>query len=355
MKIGIFALAGVPFHANSLLERALGGTETGVIKLAESLYKLGHQVVVLTNHPNPPPSEPLYLKHSAIPHLGELDVLIAVRNWLTAITYPKAKIKCLWTGDNHDQPVSFGIGDNRVIAGIDQLLVVSNWHKQTFCDNSGFPESKTFVLKNGIDPSRFEIDSKKHPKRLIYSSAPFRGLKLMPEIFEKILSKHPDAEFKVFSGETLYPLDSFSIKEYQLCKERLSKLKNCIVSEPITQVELAKEMKAASILAYPNTFEETSCITAIEAMAAGCVPITSSLGALPETIADAGCLIADKPGTVEFIENFVEKICYLFENKNELDKLAIAAMKRSKELTWEKSAVNLTQKLEELLAEKLGK
>ena len=96
----------------------------------------------------------------------------------------------------------------------------------------------------------------------------------------------------------------------------------------ITQVELAKEMKAASILAYPNTFEETSCITAIEAMAAGCVPITSSLGALPETIADAGCLIADKPGTVEFIENFVEKICYLFENKNELDKLAIAAMKR---------------------------
>ncbi|MEZ4753406.1 MAG: hypothetical protein R3A13_03740 [Bdellovibrionota bacterium] len=175
MNIGIIALAGVPFHAKTLEERPLGGTETGVIKLAESLHLAGHQVVVISNHENPPPSEPLYLAPSAITHLGELDVIIAVRNWLSAITYPKAKVKCLWTGDSYDQPATYGLGDLRVSSQIDQLLLVSDWQKQTLCSSSGFPLEKALVINNGIDLERFKPQVEK-PKRLIYSSTPYRGL-----------------------------------------------------------------------------------------------------------------------------------------------------------------------------------
>jgi glycosyltransferase involved in cell wall biosynthesis len=51
----------------------------------------------------------------------------------------------------------------------------------------------------------------------------------------------------------------------------------------IPNSELRAELPTFDILAYPNTFEETSCIAVIEALSAGLRVVTSNLGALPET------------------------------------------------------------------------
>ena len=47
--------------------------------------------------------------------------------------------------------------------------------------------------------------------------------------------------------------------------------------------ELKSALRSIHYLAYPSTFEETSCLAAIDAMAAGCRVIVPALGALPET------------------------------------------------------------------------
>jgi len=51
----------------------------------------------------------------------------------------------------------------------------------------------------------------------------------------------------------------------------------------VGQRQLREVAATCRALAYPCVFPETSCIVAMEAMAAGCVVVGTSLGALPET------------------------------------------------------------------------
>ena len=51
----------------------------------------------------------------------------------------------------------------------------------------------------------------------------------------------------------------------------------------IGQVELAREFLSSSVYAYPCHFEEISCISAMKAQVAGCIPLTTDYAALAET------------------------------------------------------------------------
>ena len=58
------------------------------------------------------------------------------------------------------------------------------------------------------------------------------------------------------------------------------------------QAALARVLAEHDFWAYPCTFIETSCISALEAVAAGLYPVTTTLGALPETLAGWGTFVS---------------------------------------------------------------
>jgi glycosyltransferase involved in cell wall biosynthesis len=89
----------------------------------------------------------------------------------------------------------------------------------------------------------------------------------------------------------------------------------------LSQPDLAKLLEASMVLALPsyNTphdvpFHETSCISAMEAQAAGCAVVASNWGALPETV-QVGALIDAEPRTEAWTRCFVEAIVRALTNK----------------------------------------
>jgi glycosyltransferase involved in cell wall biosynthesis len=74
-------------------------------------------------------------------------------------------------------------------------------------------------------------------------------------------------------------------------------------------------MVDCKIMAYPNTFAETSCIAAMEAQAAGCVVVTSDLGALPETVGPNGVFISGKPGEESYDKHFIDECVFLMNHQ----------------------------------------
>ena len=64
------------------------------------------------------------------------------------------------------------------------------------------------------------------------------------------------------------------------------------------------ELRRIDYLAYPSTFEETSCLSVIESLVAGCRVVCPSLGALPEAVGPYARLYPSSPTAAVHAELF---------------------------------------------------
>ncbi len=241
---------------------------------------MGHDVYIYqdTEFPRNPDSQgPHYISIREFVEIESFDAVIVIRGMLELFQDWKAKKHFLWLSDSYKSLKTYGIGDKRFAARLDGLFLLSQWHVDTLCKSSGFPKDKTWIVNNGIYPEYFLGKEVRHPKRLIYSSAPDRGLFYMPHIYEELKKRHPDLELHVFSSLDKYFTGwsrGYRHNENVKLYEKLRSMPGCILHGSILQKDLSREFMRSSILVYPTNFEETSCITAIEAMAGGCAIVT---------------------------------------------------------------------------------
>ena len=349
MKIYFLAGRCIPVESTSLDKRPLGGTETALIRVSECLSALGHQVTIFSSHPHPETgTNPLFLNARRVLEDPSCDVAIAVQDWWPLVGYPlRAKHNLFWTGDAGDQFLTFGIGDKRVAGRIDTLLTVSQWHKQHLCNVSGFPLEKTAVIYNGVHLPWYQEQVKRVPKRIIFTTSPYRGLALTVPIIKQLTKKHPDLEFHVYSGLAVYdrekPFEGPQVEQLNKIISELEKIPQCKIFGNVKQHELALALQQATIFLYPSIFPESSSIATLEAQAAGCVPVVSDLAALAETVGQTGIIVTGStPGSKEYQQAFVEQIERLFETPDQLNDLSAKCKNKiAADFSWS----NVTERL----------
>jgi len=294
-------------------ERPLGGSQSALCYLAAALARRGQRVTTLTGTTKPREVDGVRcLRYEDIPAEifappdtvtvvlnGPVDVGQAVRQVI-----PKGKQLVLWTQHAHDQPAMKSLSDPKCVAVWDRIVCISDWQCEMFRQHFNIPLEKIDVLRNAISPLFANMFSsadqlaaaKSNALRLAYTSTPFRGLAVLLASFPPIRRRHPTCQLDVFSSMQVYGQalqDDPYTRYYEQCRQ----IEGINYRGSVTQPQLAKELAGATMLAYPNTFAETSCIAAMEALAAGLLVITSDLGALPETCAGWARLVAPASGS----------------------------------------------------------
>ena len=99
--------------------------------------------------------------------------------------------------------------------------------------------------------------------------------------------------------------------------------------------KLIEEMKKCDYWLYPNfNSHETFCITALETMGSGCIPITRHFSGLIGTVGAAGKLIAQKKTVSEFFDEVLTIIKELDSNPEMKDKIRYECIERAMNFDW---------------------
>jgi len=182
--------------------------------------------------------------------------------------------------------------DRKFVDSVDLFVYVSHWQYNKFREHFGIPEYKSIVIKNATYPFK-DIKKPNGRIKIIYTSTPWRGLAVLAKAVELLNQKRDDFTVEVYSSTKVYgsefeKSEGNKFKElFDLCKNT----KNIDFKEYAPNEEIRKAVSNAHIFAYPSIFEETSCLSAIEAMAAGCKAVVTNYGALPETCGEFANMI----------------------------------------------------------------
>ena len=214
-------------------------------------------------------------------------------------------------------------------------IVVPSWSSiEDISEEFRVDKGKMERVMNGIDLNIFYPDPKikKVPNRLVTvasADVPLKGLDYLLEALSDLAKVYPDISLSIIGEQKKGGHTERLIKKLSL-EGRVSFFSN------LTQEELRKTYCEAEIAIIPSLYEGFG-FAAIEAMACGVPLISTSGGALPEVIKDAGIIIP--PKNSKDIYNSIE---LLLSSSGLASQLALKASERVKsKFSWKVIAKKL--------------
>lgn len=316
------------WHPNLSKEGGIGGAETCVMEVAKRFRAEGWRVAVFGTpgiHRGVGEDGIEWWHADDFITTEEFTIFVSSRCPEVFDNNIKAKLRLLWmhdvnVGDSFDGP--FGPrGDN-----IDFVIGLTDWHITHLRRLYGIPENKMIQVPNGVDLERFNrAPSPRQKHKFVWSSSPDRGLDVLLNLWPTIKHRWNDAELHVFYGwqaiDKIIELTSernplFNFRKFvKMAIEELGGEAGGIFwHDRVQQDKLAKELMTCDMWLYPTYFNETFCITAIEAQAAGVIPLTSDVGALRETVSRPQFRVEGWPNNATFQQEYIKRLSVIQED-----------------------------------------
>lgn len=318
-----------PWTPSTFGRSGLGGSETMVLEMAKRLATIGNRVRVYGDCAGMGGfyDGVQYFHHDQYKDLS-CDVLVTSRrpHAVDDVFGVKARARLCWFHDIH-------CGDALTHARalrLDRILCLSQWHADTVKAHYGFVHpSQVLITRNGIDLARFSGAVPRNQHRMVYSSSPDRGLQTAIMSMAGIRQRVPDAELHVFYGfknwEASARGDAGQLNTIAFLKDLMREhaVNGVHFHGRVDQARLAREFMSSGVWGYPTWFVETSCITAMEAQAAGLRVVTSPIAALNETVGARGRMIPGDWLSPEYGVAFVDSVVDAMTRTDDSDRAAL--------------------------------
>jgi glycosyltransferase involved in cell wall biosynthesis len=198
------------------------------------------------------------------------------------------KLNILWQKNSWDQPnLQEFFGNKARHKEYDWYIFNSHWNYEKFRYFFDIPTERSVVIKNGTNnfPKR-KIYKQGEPIKILHHNTPWRGLNVVLRAMQEI--KNPNITLDVYSSTQVYG-DAFKKQQdeqFQPLYDQAKELPNVNYIGYKPNEYILEHITDYDLYVYPSIFEETSCVSALEALAAGVHVITNNFGALYETCAE---------------------------------------------------------------------
>lgn len=280
------------WYWNTPFESGIGGSETAHIECALRLAKRSYQVISQCPLPKGKhnkkfggvlwqdvrkvefPKEPAIIINYRHPKLFDRKKLKGQRYYFIAqdVDYENQ-----WT--------------ERAMKNVDRYMTLCQTHSEyTLAKYPLLRENKVFVTTNGIRTDYIEklAPQTREPYRMFWASSPDRGLLLLLQNWFRIIERFPEATLRIAYGfdnmDTIIKWQGVN-SPLILLREELQALgdqKGVTWLGRLPQDKVFEEWQKASVNPYCSDWPESSCISIMESMACGAVPVTTNFWAQGE-------------------------------------------------------------------------
>lgn len=303
----------------------ISGSEQAAMSMAHEMKKRGYRVFIFGQFEDPESDINYQGTYQGIQYIDchyfpefstkyVIDYLIVSRFIENLVYYDNILNVYLWVHDIYPRS-----GKNAPTFQIHYekfrgVIVLSEWQRRLIRDHLGMPDQMLLLSRNAIYRERFESISDsfskgkeelvKTPFRFIYTADATRGLDNLIDMIQPIKKRYPETTLVVYTRLELIDNDLLIL---------IKSLDYVELNPRTDQKTLSTAFMKSDVWLYPTEFEETYCISALEAMASGCLVASVKHAGLANTVGPRGLLGKHPISLKQNQEDLLVKLYYVLD------------------------------------------